>query len=65
MRIDPCPAFVIRHGSSKLVPRMADKPNTLYYGDNLDILKRYIDDESDLISQGWAEVLAAMNDFLT
>lgn len=44
---------------------MADKPNTLYYGDNLDILKRYIDDESDLISQGWAEVLAAMNDFLT
>jgi DNA modification methylase len=30
--------------------RRADPPNTLYYGDNLDILRRYIDDESvDLI----------------
>src|SRR5436190_9242086 len=29
---------------------MADSCNTLYYGDNLDILRRYIDDESvDLI----------------
>jgi len=29
---------------------MADAPNTLYYGDNLDILRRYIDDESvDLV----------------
>ncbi len=29
---------------------MADTPNTLYYGDNLDILRRYIDDESvDLV----------------
>src|SRR5687767_7061449 len=28
----------------------AHKPNTLYYGDNLDILRRYIDDESvDLV----------------
>lgn len=27
-----------------------DEPNTLYYGDNLDILKRYVDDESvDLV----------------
>jgi len=27
-----------------------EPPNTLYYGDNLDILRRYIDDESiDLI----------------
>src|SRR3954447_25024442 len=27
-----------------------DTPNTLYYGDNLDILRRYIDDQSvDLI----------------
>ena len=30
--------------------RKPDPPNTLYYGDNLDILRRYIDDESiDLI----------------
>jgi DNA modification methylase len=29
---------------------MAEPANTLYYGDNLDILRRYIDDESvDLI----------------
>jgi site-specific DNA-methyltransferase (adenine-specific) len=28
----------------------SDEPNTLYYGDNLDILKRYVDDESvDLV----------------
>src|SRR4051812_24000576 len=30
--------------------RKPEPPNTLYYGDNLDILRRYIDDESvDLI----------------
>jgi site-specific DNA-methyltransferase (adenine-specific) len=30
--------------------RKPDPPNTLYYGDNLDILRRYIEDESiDLI----------------
>src|SRR6266567_921179 len=30
--------------------RKPDPPNTLYYGDNLDILRRYIDDQSvDLI----------------
>ena len=29
---------------------MAGSPNTLYYGDNLDILRRYVKDESvDLI----------------
>lgn len=29
---------------------MADAPNALYYGDNLDILRPYIDDESvDLV----------------
>src|SRR6266550_4421003 len=29
---------------------MSAPPNTLYYGDNLDILRRYVDDESvDLI----------------
>lgn len=29
---------------------MSDAPNTLYYGDNLDILRRYIKDESvDLV----------------
>src|SRR6266446_5051702 len=32
------------------VERKPQPPNTLYYGDNLDILRRYIDDESvDLI----------------
>src|SRR5258705_11672732 len=32
------------------VARKPSPPNTLYYGDNLDILRRYIDDESiDLI----------------
>jgi len=29
---------------------ISSPPNTLYYGDNLDILRRYVDDESvDLI----------------
>lgn len=33
-----------------MAPKQADEPNTLYYGDNLDILQRYVADESvDLV----------------
>jgi len=33
-----------------MATKESDEPNTLYYGDNLDILKRYVDDESvDLV----------------
>src|SRR2546423_1666557 len=49
----------LRPASTTIQPmstaRKLEPPNTLYDGDNLDILRRYIDDESiDLIYLDWA-----------
>jgi hypothetical protein len=42
-----------RETGVRLSSPMGQPFNTLYYGDNLDILRRYVDDESvDLISSG-------------